>query len=166
MSEKMDREFIIDDLETENLEEALSLVWRVFLAYKPSDCVDEGTQEFKRFIDPDSFRQKILHNGFRIWVCRNSRDKGKIVGVLATRPACHISLLFVDEEYHRRGIAREMLNHVIGFYKTNRTNYEYKEITVNSSPYAHEAYRKLGFQDAEKEQTINGIRHIPMRKSL
>jgi len=160
MSEKMDREFNIDELEIENLEEALSLVLRVFLAYKPSDCVDEGTQEFKRFLEPDSFRQKLLHNDFRIWVCRSNE---KIVGVLAVRPACHISLLFVDEEYHRRGIARDMLNHVIGFYKAN---YDYNGITVNSSPYAYEAYRKLGFHDAGKEQTINGIRHTPMRKSI
>ena len=37
---------------------------------------------------------------------------------------------------------------------------------VNSSPYAHIVYKHLGFKDTDKEQCINGLRFIPMRKEL
>ena len=38
--------------------------------------------------------------------------------------------------------------------------------TVNSSPYAHEVYKHLGFVDTDNEQCISGIRFYPMRKIL
>jgi predicted GNAT family N-acyltransferase len=37
-------------------------------------------------------------------------------------------------------------------------------ITVNSSPYAHEFYKKLGFLDTSEEQITNGVRYYPMKK--
>lgn len=38
--------------------------------------------------------------------------------------------------------------------------------TVNSSPYAHEVYKHLGFQDTDKEQVIKGLRFMPMKINL
>ena len=37
-----------------------------------------------------------------------------------------------------------------------------KNIIVNSDPYALESYQNLGFDNADCEQTENGIRFIPM----
>ena len=37
-----------------------------------------------------------------------------------------------------------------------------EEITVNSSPYAVEAYRRLGFVDVDNEKLLDGIRFTPM----
>jgi len=144
----------------ENLEEALCLVWKTFLEYEAPDYSDEGVQAFKQFIELESIKQKILQNHFYIWVCF---DKEKIVGVLATRQPCHISLLFVDSDYHRQGIARAMVNIMVDYYKSN---YDAKEITVSSSPYAKEVYHRLGFYDTDTEQTESGIRFIPMKRLL
>jgi len=36
------------------------------------------------------------------------------------------------------------------------------ELTVNASPYAMEIYHHLGFKDTKTEQTVMGIRFIPM----
>ena len=38
--------------------------------------------------------------------------------------------------------------------------------TVNSSPYAHEIYKHLGFFDTDSEQCINGLRFYPMKRIL
>ena len=38
-----------------------------------------------------------------------------------------------------------------------------QEFTVNSSPYAVEIYRHLGFEVMDQEQTVNGIRFTPMK---
>ena len=88
----------------------------------------------------------------QIWSCVSG---GRIVGVLAADND-HIHLLFVGREYHRKGIARQLFDIMVEYYCA-------LEITVNSSPYAVEAYRKLGLVDTDTEQTVNGLRFTPMK---
>jgi ribosomal protein S18 acetylase RimI-like enzyme len=155
----MKQDFYITEIEMEKLEEALNLVWQTFIKFEAPDYCQEGIQEFKRFLD-SSVKQQLLDNKWKMWTCS---DKGKVIGVLAVRDVCHISLLFVDSAYHRKGIARSMLEKIIIYCKENG---DCDEITVNSSPYAIEIYHKLGFRDTDKEQLVNGIRFIPMKRSL
>jgi predicted GNAT family N-acyltransferase len=42
-------------------------------------------------------------------------------------------------------------------------DYPEQTITVNSSPYGVPFYHALGFEDSDKEQTVNGIRFTPMK---
>ena len=44
-----------------------------------------------------------------------------------------------------------------------RRDYTDQVFTVNSSPYAVEVYRHLGFVPTDTEQLTNGIRYTPMR---
>jgi len=150
----------IEKIDIDHLEEALSLVWNVFQIYEAPDYSEQGVLEFKSFIEIDSIKQKLLQQELRMWVYRIG---ARIVGVLAVRSPCHISLLFVDEEYHRKGIARSLIDVMTGYYRSLSVN---REITVNSSPYAQEAYHRLGFTDTDHEQVINGIHFIPMRRPL
>ena len=39
-------------------------------------------------------------------------------------------------------------------------------ITVNSAPFAIGFYHKIGFKDTGKEQTVDGIRFLPMQLSI
>ena len=162
----MNQEYVISEIEIDDLDKALRLVWGVFLAYEAPDYVDEGIMEFKQYIEQGSIRQKLMENQLLMWVCKDKDlidENRQIKGVLATRPPCHISLLFVDGEYQRKGIARALLGHMVDYY---RARYDYTEITVNSSPYAKEAYHRLGFSDTDTEQTVNGIRFTPMKRPL
>ena len=86
-----------------------------------------------------------------------------IVGVLSTRDITHISLLFVDKNHHRRGIAREMLNVVLDDLKKRE---DVPCITVNSSPYAVDAYERLGFCEKGEQQEKDGIIFVPMIRDL
>jgi Acetyltransferase (GNAT) family. len=82
----------------------------------------------------------------------------KLVGVIATRnDHHHIGLLFVDKSYQRKGIGRQLIQHILDMK-------DEEPITVNSSPYAHEFYKKLGFLDTSEEQITNGVRYYPMKK--
>lgn len=56
----------------------------------------------------------------------------------------------------RKGIGRSL-------FETMRKDYDRQEFTVNSSPYAVEVYRHLGFKETDTEQTVNGLRFTPMR---
>lgn len=67
----------------------------------------------------------------------------------------HIALFFVDGDYHCRGIGRMLWNAVLADSKAN-------EITVHSSLYAVEVYKKLGFVQTAGIQEDGGIQYIPM----
>ena len=156
----MNQDLKITEVESGKLEEALELVWRTFIEFEAPDYCREGIQEFRQFIDYSSIKQRLLDNQLKMWTCS---DKNKITGVLAVRHVCHICLLFVDSAYHRKGIARSMLEKMIKYYKENGN---FDEITVYSSPYAIEIYHKLGFHDTDKEQLVNGMRFVPMKRSI
>ena len=149
--------YYIRMLKDSELEEAIDLVWRVFLQFEAPEYGVDGILEFKSFIAPEAVREKIKNEGFLIWGCFLG---DKITGVIASRPSCHISLLFVDPVYQRRGIARQLFDTLLDYYQNHG---DCQKITVNSSPYAVEVYRKLGFSETDLEQTVNGIRFVPMR---
>lgn len=142
----------IRELERAQLEEAMDLVWTVFSEFEAPDYSPEGIEEFRQYIQPEAMEGWQRENGLRLWVCR---EGGPVVGVIAMRPPAHVSLLFVDKAHHRQGIARKL-------YQTALRAFPAAQATVNSSPYALEAYRRLGFVDTGPEETVNGLRFIPM----
>ena len=80
--------------------------------------------------------------------------------MIAVRNNTHITLLFTHENYHRKGIARKLFETVKNGLEKGTT------ITVNSSPYAVEVYKKLGFVIEEDEQTVDGIRFTKMKLEI
>jgi len=149
--------YSIRKLESSDLPEALHLVWQTFQEFEAPDYSAEGVKEFHDFIASDSIKNLLSKSELFIW---GAFDHEKIIGVIASRPPCHITLLFVDKNYHRKGVARTLHNTIIDHYKMKS---EHLEMTVNSSPYAVEAYRRLGFTETNTEQVVNGIRFIPMK---
>ena len=87
-----------------------------------------------------------------------------MVGVLAFRDITHISLLFVKKSHHRRGIAKELLR--IGINDIKNANEDITQITVNSSPYAVNIYKKLGFLPIDKMKEKDGIKYTPMKMTI
>lgn len=158
----MNNRYTMKSMNNEQLRksQAMELVWKVFLEFEAPEYSDEGIREFKAFIAPDAVEHRVKGGELFVWGCFHGE---KIIGVIATRPPCHISLLFVDKDYHYQGIARALYQTVLNHYKSNS---DYTEATVNSSPYALEAYRRLGFLDTDIEQTVNGLRFIPMKHTF
>ena len=139
----------IKTLELFQRDDALELVWKVFLKYEAPDYTKEGADEFFKSIHDDEWLNQIKMYG--------AFDDDRLVGVIATRQeGTHIALFFVDGEYHRKGIGRLLFQRVL---EDNKVNY----MTVNSSPYAVPVYEKLGFEATDKEQVKNGLRFTPMK---
>lgn len=95
------------------------------------------------------------------WACFHQQ---KIIGIIASREFCHLSLLFVKKEYHHNGIAKELFNKLKAEIVENNCNT--KCITVNSSPFAVQIYIKLGFIPTDEEQIKDGLRFTPMEYRL
>ncbi|GAB6180903.1 GNAT family N-acetyltransferase [Desulfotomaculum defluvii] len=143
-------------LQRKDIKTAIELVWTVFREFEAPDYTNEGIEEFRKFISYNSIIDKLDKGELLFWGCIDNDD---ITGIIATRGFNHICMLFVKKEYHRRGIARSLINTVEEICKSQT---KISKITVNSSPYAVEFYHRLGFVDIDKEQTVNGIRFTPM----
>ena len=134
-------------LTREEIPRALELCWRVFLEFEAPEYSPEGIAAFRASLDnPERNRQMDFYGAF---------DGETLVGVLSMRAPRHIAGFFVDAAYHRRGIGRRL-------FEAMRQDYARQEFTVNSSPYAVEVYRHLGFEPADTEQVTDGLRYTPM----
>ena len=135
---------------------AITLVWSVFDEFEAPDYSEEGVEEFRRSVNVETITGQMEKGGL---VMKGFVDGDILYGVIAVRNRNHISLLFVQKDFHRRGIARRLFESVVEDCRKDR---EIDRITVNSSPYAVEAYRHLGFRETGPEQEVNGIRFTPM----
>ncbi|MCD7851632.1 MAG: GNAT family N-acetyltransferase [Parabacteroides sp.] len=59
---------------------------------------------------------------------------------------------------HRKGIGQKLFNLAI-------QDRPVSEMTVNSSSYAIEVYKRFGFKPIAEEQETNGLRYTPMRRN-
>lgn len=140
-------------LSTREVKELTSLVIETFDEFVGVDYSEEGKKSFYEFVnDGKIFTNMLLAHEFLI----TAKINQEIVGVITTKDRAHISLLFVRKDYHGKGIARDLLESLL-----NLT--EDETITVNSSPYALEIYKKLGFVIQENLQEKDGIKFIPMK---
>lgn len=145
------REGHIDDVQLIS-----KLVLCVFNKYVAPGFSPSGRQIFEGFVQPGAILERLeAGKSFNLVATENKQ----IVGIIEVRDGNHIALLFVDDCYHKAGIAKKLVTLAI-------ERVEHDEITVHSSPYALEIYIKMGFQQLEKEQESDGIRYIPMKKRL
>ncbi|MFR8122647.1 MAG: GNAT family N-acetyltransferase [Waltera sp.] len=70
---------------------------------------------------------------------------------------------FVDEEYHHRGIGRDLMRRMCEYLKKEEGE---RYMSLKAAPYAVEFYRKLGFHAVHEEEAFSGIRVTPMEKFL
>lgn len=142
-------------------EKAVSwMIIRTFCKFVAPGYSLKGIKEFLRFVRPKS----LLHRAQEGRLILVAAIKDKIVGVIEIRSYNHISLLFVDAKYHRRGIAKELFRRALEICRNRDPGLA--EFTVNSSSYAVPIYEKLGFRQLGPEQVRNGIRFVPMALEL
>ncbi len=150
-------DYIIEEIKIDDIQNTLYLVEKVFNEFEAPDYSSEGIENFYKFANYNNIKENLNKN-LKILI---AKDEEKIIGMIAFRDYCHINMLFVDKEYHKKGVATRLVNSANKYCKFNNKELEY--ITVNSSPYAVEFYRKLGFECTDSERTIDGIRFTPMK---
>ena len=101
-----------------------------------------------------------MQNGFRYHV---AEFNNQVVGVIGIKNNNHLYHLFVSEAHHKKGIGR-LLWAVARDACIAAGNSE--TFIVNSSRYAQDFYKKLGFVAQSEPQERNGVVSIPMRFSV
>ena len=139
----------IRQLEPFEIDEAITLIWEVFLQFEAPDYSDEGIQSFKDFIENDEILKTLEFFG--------AYEQDELKGVIATSEnRKHICCFFVKAKYHRQGIGRTLWEYVLNHSERN-------VFTVNASQYAVPDYLKLGFVETDTEQLADGMRYTPMK---
>lgn len=137
-------------------DDAMALAWRTFLRFEADCYTAEGVRNFEDFITDTTLHNMFIMGVYQMFV---ALDDKKIVGMITLRNASHISLLFVDEEYHRRGIGSALIAYL---QKYLLSEMGIEKVTVNAAPYGVDFYHKLGFRDIRPEEIKDGIKYTPM----
>ncbi len=137
-------------------EDAMELAFQVFLKYEAREYGEEGTRSFAEFISDEFLKKMFLMGEYPLFVAVEGE---RILGLISLRSGNHISLLFVDEKYHRRGIGSALIRHLQEYLLQNT---RYTKLTVNASPYGIPFYHQVGFRDIGEETMKDGIVYTPM----
>lgn len=86
--------------------------------------------------------------------------ENKLIGLIAIKENKHIYHLFVDAAYQGQGIATLLWQKA---YEHATQAGNPGNFTVYSSSYAHDIYKKWGFQETKPFVIKNGMRSIPMK---
>ena len=140
--------------------EVCNLVARSFDEFIAPDFPEQGVEEFFLYSNPLSLKRRLEKNYFSMV----AECEGRILGMIEIKGENHISMLYVDKDFHHNGIARNLIKKALEEISENNRNP--KDITVNSSRYAVPFYESLGFIQYEDEKSVYGVIHTPMLLSV
>ena len=144
----------------EDWQPTMEMVWKTFMKFEAGDYTREGIANFHEFITNGMIYHMFLEGRYPMLVVL---DGEKIIGQISTRNGNRISLLFVDEAYHRQGIGTELIHRMSKYLKEEKKQ---RSVSIMAAPYAVGFYGRLGFNALSGEEAFSGIRVTPMEKSL
>ena len=133
---------------------ALDLAWRMFVRFDSPDYGVEHTERMREAIE-DRLKDLSIYTK-RLMIVALVDDK--VVGMIETYGTNRVSLLFVDSEHQRKGIATVLMSKMASELKKRG----YDEIVLNSSPYGLAFYKHFGFSVVEKEKNEDTPWKTPM----
>lgn len=139
--------------------EVCNLVAKSFNEFIAPDFSEQGIEEFFLYSNPLSLKKRLEKDYFAIV----AECDGRILGMIEIKGDNHISMLYVDKDFHHKGIASNLVKKALEEISENsRVS---NDISVNSSRYAVQFYESLGFIQYEDEKSVYGVIHTPMMLS-
>ncbi len=139
---------------------AMNMIWKTFLKFEGNVYAPEGIRNFLDFITDEELLKSFLMGDYLMLV---ALDKGRVIGAATVRDGNHLSLLFVDERYHRQGVGRALMDTMCHYLKEESG---WRTMTLKSAPFAVGFYERLGFEATGPEEHYSGIQVTPMEKLL
>jgi len=136
------------------------LIRRVYDEFVAPDYTDDGNEFFYDWISPEKIadRQKQHVNLYTATI------NSEIVGMIEIRENKNISLLFVDKDYHGKGIAKGLF--LTALKECLAKDNSLDKFYVHASPYSIPAYERLGFKKTREMHEEHGIKYLPMEMEL
>jgi len=146
----------IHEIQTDEIEDVSIMIKEVFNKYISPDYTKEGIAQFNSFVDEGTIRERLTA-GSLILV---AKEDDTIAGIIEIREGSHIPLFFVKEGFQGKGLGQRLFRKAVK--KNSEMNPSVEVLTVNSSPYAVDIYKSMGFRNSAAMQVKSGIRYYPM----
>lgn len=135
---------------------ALNLALRVFMEFEAPEYEQGAVAKFKAdCVENKEYIENYTCNKHLMFI---AVDNEEIVGIVNERGNGRISMLFVDGEYHRQGIATALMERIVCELKLRGID----KIVLHSSPYGVPFYKHFGFKATDSEQKIDCFTVTPM----
>jgi GNAT superfamily N-acetyltransferase len=146
----------IRKVKPEEVKTALDLALHVFMEYEAPIYSSEGTQKFtKDHIENEKHINSYISGKHLMLGAFYGK---RIIGLVSERGNGRISMVFVDKEYHRQGVATSIMERMVVALRLQGHN----KITLISSPYAVSFFKHFGFIETEMELKKDGFIFTPM----
>jgi len=139
---------------------AMNLAWRTFLRFDAAGYTKEAVENFKEFVSDNKLFRNFCDGKYPLFVAIFDE---KIVGLISLRNDNHISLLFVDGNYHRLGVGSALIEYARDYLMSEMN---LSRVTVFAAPYAYPFYRAEGFVSIGDETQKDGMIFTPMEKNF
>ncbi|MDE6642168.1 MAG: GNAT family N-acetyltransferase [Acetatifactor sp.] len=159
-TEKIRRFYVVRWARENEWAPAMKMIWKTFLKFEGRDYTQEGIKNFFDFITDDDLYVAFLKGTYRMMV---ALDGEKVIGAGSIRNRNHLSLLFVDEDYHHMGVGSALLTGLCDYLKREAGECC---MSLKAAPYAVDFYMKQGFKTVKPEEEYSGIRVTAMEKVL
>ena len=132
---------MIHMLKETQIDEFSKFIKIIFDEFVAGDYSSEGNKTFYDYIKVEDIKKRLKQgNIFFVEELNN-----KIISGLEIRNLNHICLLFVDKEFQNKGFARKIFKTTLEYIQKQDQNVSF--IEVNSSPFAKEIYKRMGFEE-------------------
>ena len=151
---------MIREIKKEEYELAGKLIWDTYLKTEAkNDTLDGQNRFYTEFVDGDDLNNMLNNETLHLF---GYYDDDTLMGLISFMNNGYIMHLFVGMDYMHRGIARKLLEFIFKEAK----NQGFNSVTLDSSVYALDFYKKLGFKELGDKIVEDGMAYIPLIKTL
>ncbi len=147
---------LIRDMRLDEVNLVSDLVLRSFSAFIAPGLNEEGQTKIFNFAHPENLATRHAAGHFTLV----AEIDDQLAGMIQVRCPSHVLMLYVDEPFHRRGIAQHLMQSAVERIRLESPEVEL--VTVNSSTYAVTAYHRMGFEAISEELCQGGVVFTPM----
>jgi GNAT superfamily N-acetyltransferase len=144
-----------------DVEAASLLIMRTYAEYNHDEGVAEATESYIEAYDPTSNLDELKKRFGRTPICYVAIENQSVVGVVRGVPGRLINL-FVDGQYHRRGIGKKLLLR----FESECQKRDAHKIKTNASIFGILFYEANGYKKSTGVRNLKGLLVQPMRKRL
>ena len=146
---------IIREMNEQDIEAVSAICMASFSSSVAGDLPGEGVSTFAKIVSRDALRDRMTRDTVILVAEYNER----IEGVVELKEGRHISMLFVEPEFQRKGIGRKLLSSALNYARADI-------VTVRASLSSVPAYEKYGFESRGDISESSGLVYQPMEIEL
>lgn len=143
-----------------------ALILRCAERFLLADFSPQGQSLLRNSLQPSAITQYLEQGMYYQLAFADGESGRELVGVLALKRPCHLYHLFVEPQWHSRGIARQQFEAAWPQIERWAQDAGVAHLTVNSSLYAAPVYLRWGFVPESSPRDRGGVIDQPMRLQL